>query len=71
MFYRARGKYYAIALWIDQFAYRESRENKLAQFAISIDELEKRTGVDFFCNVPNTEEAKMETQCDPMAWGLR
>lgn len=71
MFYRARGKYYAIALWIDQFAYRESRENKLAQFAISIDELEKRTGVDFFCNVPNAEEAKMETQCDPMAWGLR
>lgn len=71
MFYRIRGKYYAIALWIDQFAYRNSNERNLAQFAISIDELEKRTGVDFFCNVPNAEEAKMETQCDPIAWGLR
>ena len=71
MFYRTRGKYYAIALWIDQFAYRNSNEGNLAQFAISIDQLEKRTGVDFFCNVPNADEAKMETQCDPMAWGLR
>ena len=71
MFYRIRGKYYAIALWIDQFACRNSNERNLAQFAISIDQLEKRTGVDFFCNVPNAEEAKMETQCDPIAWGLR
>ena len=36
---------------------------------ISIDELEKRTGIDFFCNLPDDIEAKVEAEWDPAYWG--
>lgn len=64
------GSYYALAFWVDQYAYRNSKETRLAQFAISIDELERRTGIDFFCNLPDERENKVEAQCSPALWGL-
>lgn len=36
---------------------------------ISIDELEKRTGIDFFCNLPDDIEDKVEAQYDSSYWG--
>ena len=64
------GQYNGIALWIDHYKYRNSTESKLAQFAISIDELEKRTGIDFFCNLPDDREARVEANFAPILWGF-
>lgn len=64
------GQYNAIGLWIDQYQYRTSKESKLAQFCISIDELERRTGLDFFCNLPNEREERVESIFAPILWGF-
>ena len=64
------GTYHAIALWIDHEKYANSKETRLAQFAISIDELERRTGIDFFCNLPDEREAIIESKYDAGMWGL-
>lgn len=37
--------------------------------AFSIDELEEFTGIDFFCNLPDDIEAKVEAEWDPAYWG--
>lgn len=40
-------------------------------YAISIDELEKRTGIDFFCNLPDAIEDKVEKAFgSAVSWGL-
>lgn len=62
--------YRAIALW----ATNEKKKidgTYLAQYAISIDELEKKTGIDFFCNLPDKIEDRVEASCSPTVWGLR
>ena len=64
------GVYHAIAFWIDHEKYANSKETHLAQFAISIDELERRTGIDFFCNLPDQREAVIESKIDTSMWGL-
>ena len=37
---------------------------------MSIDELEKLTGIDFFCNLPDNEEKAVEAAFYPSYWGL-
>ena len=39
-------------------------------YAISIDELEERTGIDFFCNLPDDIENVVEANATPKAWGF-
>lgn len=69
---RKKGNQYdAIALWIDQITKWNKNESKFAQFAISIDELEKRTGIDFFCNLPDNIENQVEAQASTTLWGFR
>jgi endonuclease G len=36
--------------------------------AISIDELEAKTGIDFFCNLPDGIEAEVEASKNLNAW---
>ncbi len=40
------------------------------QHAMSIDELEEFTGIDFFHNLPDIIETASETRCDLSSWGL-
>jgi endonuclease G len=53
--------YHSIAFWTDHIAENQSVKN-LADYAISIDELEQRTGIDFFCNLPDVIEDAVEAQ---------
>lgn len=45
-------------------------DRHLAKYARSIDQLEKETGFDFFCNLPDSRENVIEAQCDPSLWGF-
>lgn len=60
--------FYGIAFW---FEHKEKTSNgQLSDYAISIDELEKRTGIDFFCNFPDKIEKAVESACVPLLWNL-
>ncbi|MDY6229959.1 MAG: endonuclease, partial [Prevotella sp.] len=39
-------------------------------YAISIKELEERTGIDFFCNLPDDIEVEVEKEVNVKDWGL-
>lgn len=65
------GQYKAIGLW---FEHKTNKDTKLSNYVVSIDELEKLTGIDFFCNLPdkieNTVEAASKTTM-LSDWGLQ
>lgn len=44
-------------------------DDPLSGYTVSIDELEKRTGIDFFCNLPDDIEAKTESSYSLVSWG--
>lgn len=59
--------YAGMAFWSEQK--NEWRVNEtLRSHAISIAELEKRTGIDFFCNLPDDVEAQVEKTFNPAVW---
>lgn len=62
--------YKTIAFWMENENVNLSKEN-LGKFAISVDELEHRTGIDFFCNLPDNIEEDREARRDLNAWGLK
>lgn len=65
------GRYSAIGFWTDQIANANDSGNNMQQYAVSIDELEHRTGIDFFCNLPDDIENKVEKSFGPpLSWGL-
>ncbi len=69
------GQYHAIGLWFEQKLKGDKNEkvNKdenLRTYAISIDDLERRTGIDFFCNLPDDAENAVESKLDLSWWGL-
>ena len=45
--------------------------DKLSQYAISIDELENKTGLDFFCNLPDDTENSVEADLTLSDWNLQ
>lgn len=53
----AAGRYTAVAFWTE---HKEDTTADLTQFMITIDELERRTGYDFFCNLPDKIEDAVE-----------
>ena len=53
--------YHAIAFWTKHIDENQSVKN-LGDYAISIDELEQRTGIDFFCNLPDAIEEDVESE---------
>lgn len=67
---QTQGGYKAIALWIEHREGDTTSGNDIARkYAISIDELEKKTGIDFFCNLPDDIEQIVERSFNLKAWG--
>ena len=58
---KATDTYHSIAFWTNHIDENQSVKN-LADYAISINELEHRTGIDFFCNLPDAIENDVEAQ---------
>ena len=46
-------------------------EKNVAPYIVSIDELERLTGIDFFCNLPDIYEEAAESAVVRTAWGFR
>lgn len=61
------GQYYAMAYWTEQINSACS-STAISSCMISIDELEARTGIDFFCNLPDDIEAQVEASVDTNFW---
>ena len=62
------GGYYAIAFWME---HKGNTDDVSSKYAISIDELEKRTGIDFFCNLPDDIEDAVEKSYYLADWKLK
>ena len=65
---RTNGGYAGIAFWME---HRPNTDAVSAKYAISIDELEAKTGIDFFCNLPDDIENNAERTCVPTFWKLK
>lgn len=59
--------YAGMAFWSEQKNAWRTNET-LRSHAISIKELEARTGIDFFCNLPDDVEAQVEKTFNPSVW---
>ena len=67
---KATDTYHALAFWTEHIDENQSVKF-LGNYAISIDELEKRTGIDFFCNLPDVIEDEVEAGIDLDFWNLK
>lgn len=61
------GTYHAMAYWTEQINTSRSGTT-LPQCMITIDELERRTGIDFFCNLPDDIENAVEATVETNFW---
>lgn len=50
--------YKAMGFWIEN---KSNNKDGLAQYVVNIDELERLTGIDFFCNLPDDTENHIES----------
>lgn len=64
--------YAALAFWMEHRDYGniELSNAQMSARAISIDELEEKTGIDFFHNLPDNVENAVESVVTKSAWGL-
>lgn len=64
------GVYNGMAFWAkhDENIPTTTDDSDVKKYAITIDELEKRTGIDFFCNFPDKLEEKIESTYDESKW---
>ena len=65
---KTNGGYYAIAFWME---HKGNTDDVSSKYAITIDELEKRTGIDFFCNLPDDIEDAVEKSYYLTDWKLK
>ena len=65
---KTNGGYYAIAFWME---HNGNTDDVSSKYAISIDELERRTGIDFFCNLPDEIEDAVERSFYKEDWKLK
>lgn len=63
------GQYKAIGFWTEHTNVSITKA-KAADYAISIHDLEEKTGIDFFCNLPDDIEAEVEAAYTLGDWGL-
>ena len=54
------GTYHAFGFWTEHLNSYVPSNTDLKQYALSISELEKKTGMDFFCNLPDNIENEVE-----------
>ena len=68
-----RGRTYkAMAFWAEHEDLNR-QSDRLRKYAVSVRELERKTGIDFFCNLPDAVEERVETMTTASiidAWGL-
>ncbi len=64
----SQGGYKAIAFWME---HKGNNDADFAKYAISINELEEKTGIDFFCNLPDDIEEQVEGNIALAAWGMK
>ena len=62
--------YKALGFWVEHRNEDHSTDN-IIDYVVSIDELERLTGIDFFCNLPDDVEESTERIVFPNAWSLR
>lgn len=62
------GTYKAIGFWLEHKSYNNS--TGYADYTVSIDELEQKTGIDFFHNLPDNVENEVEQGYHKSDWGL-
>ena len=60
--------YAAIGFWFENRSYGDVNISR--SYARSVDDIEKLTGFDFFCNLDNSIEAAVESSFLPGQWGL-
>ena len=51
--------------------FHEKSSSSLKSYAVSIDEVEKRTGIDFYHSLPDSLEEKIESAVDVEKWSFR
>lgn len=61
------GRYEALGLLFDHVSGRKKMKN----YACSVDSVEKITGIDFFYNLPDDVESRVEAQVNLSVWGLK
>lgn len=61
--------YKAIAFWVEHTS-KDLTGDSLTKYTVTIDELEQNTGIDFFCNLPDDIEDKVEKSYTLSDWGL-
>lgn len=62
--------YRGVGFWAEQKRNEWRDDEPLSNYAVSIDELERLTGIDFFCNLPDNIENSVEDHYVPTVWGL-
>ena len=50
--------------------HKSNTDTAFKKYAVSIDELERKTGIDFFCNLPDDIEEKVESTLSLASWGI-
>ncbi len=63
----SNGEYKAVAFIIPN----KSSSESFYEYAVSIDEVEAKTGIDFFPQLPDSIENNLESMIDLRAWGRR
>lgn len=61
--------YRALGFWFEHTNIYHG-DDSLAGYAVTIDRLEELTGIDFFCNLPDNTENKVESSIALKAWGM-
>ena len=64
------GGYKGIAFWVEHKKYSDSYSSaaEMRKFALSIDDLEEKTGINFFHNLPDNLEAAVEASYNATTW---
>lgn len=70
-------RFFKVVLCLDDnpkaigFVYPNNDTNKpMSSYAVSVDEVEKITGIDFYPQLDDAEEKALESKCNPEAWGI-
>lgn len=72
---RHNGVYHSIAFLMEHKDYGYSYESPaprsvLKQHVLTVNALEKRTGIDLFPNLPDDREESIEDECEPSVWRI-
>ena len=65
------GKYKALGFWIEHKpSYSQTEQKSIKQYVVSVDELEQRTGIDFFCNLDSEIQDATEKVTEVGEWSF-